>query len=82
VGDLQTEVGNLLLKGCVGVSRLALVNGWQFDSKTEWQYHLPSLIWFTVGYRRRDLLAKGCPPLTKITILWGTPNPVESGKFL
>ncbi|MDR1270317.1 MAG: hypothetical protein LBK82_12415 [Planctomycetaceae bacterium] len=28
-------MGNLLLKGCVGVSRLAPVNGWQFDSKTE-----------------------------------------------
>ncbi|MDR1270732.1 MAG: hypothetical protein LBK82_14545 [Planctomycetaceae bacterium] len=26
------------------------------------QYHLPSLIRFTVGYRRRNLLAKGCPP--------------------
>ncbi|MDR1270935.1 MAG: hypothetical protein LBK82_15580 [Planctomycetaceae bacterium] len=26
------------------------------------QHHLPSLIWFTVGYRRRDLSAKGRPP--------------------
>jgi hypothetical protein len=30
-------------------SRLAPVSGWQFDSKTEKQYRLPSLIWFTVG---------------------------------
>ncbi|MDR1142535.1 MAG: hypothetical protein LBL62_12655 [Planctomycetaceae bacterium] len=27
-----------------------------------WQYYLPSLIWFTVGYRRRNRSANGCPP--------------------
>ncbi|MDR1268864.1 MAG: hypothetical protein LBK82_05015 [Planctomycetaceae bacterium] len=43
-----------LLKGSRRLSLAPFQNGWQ--------HHLPSLIWFTVGYRRRNRSANGCPP--------------------